>query len=69
MNEMKDKYITFRTDDLTKDILKQANQVSRIPISEIVRSGALVEANRLISMFEKTLQHVTRHSQQKGEPK
>ena len=63
-NEMK-KIIGFRIDENLKETLEDARKLSGIPVSEIIRQGALSKAFEIISMFKgkQTLKHIDTLSQ------
>lgn len=60
------KHVGLRMDESLKEILENARNLSGIPISEIVRQGALSKAFEIISMFKnkQVLPHVntTKHT-------
>lgn len=51
MNDMKNKFLGFRVDEKTFELLKEASSVSGIPCSEIIRKGILPEVLKTLSMF------------------
>jgi len=51
-NDMKKESFSIRIDSKTLEILRDANTKSGIPISEIIRKGALQEAVQILSLYK-----------------
>jgi hypothetical protein len=63
--EMKTERLVARIDKKTLEILNEASLKSGVPVSKIVREGALTKAVQILSMFGNKLGHVATGSQHK----
>lgn len=65
--DMKNIPIRFRCDQKTFDLLEEAKHLSGIPVSEIIRKGALSEAVHIISMYQRASTRSNKYTQSQSE--